>query len=994
MYQALFELKYKAVAPVHAHQVTFEHNELHNGIADCDLSLTIHEVKDELICVFAYDTDLFEVDTIVRMATHFTALTESIVTDPSQKISQLTILPQTERNLLLSEWNQTKVPYPGNKCVHDLFEEQAEKTPHAIAIIFEDTHLTYKQLNEKANQLANYLQGKGVGTETMVGICVERSLELIIGLLGILKAGGAFVPLDTSYPIERLLFMLEDTGVNLLVTEKKLENYFSKNVSQIVLLDDDWQKIAGQSTSVPQSNVQSENLLYVMYTSGSTGKPKGVSTLHKGVVRLVKNTNYAHLDEHEVLLQYAPVTFDASTLEIWGSLLNGGKLIIMSKGATTLEELKHTIQKHQVTTLWLSAGLFHLMIDNGIEELTSLRQLLAGGEALSINHVRKAYTLLKSCKIINGYGPTENTTFTCCYEVTNKGLSRSSVPIGRPINNTTVYILDKYLQPVPIGIAGELYTGGDGLARNYFNRPDLTAEKFIPNPFAVEPDQFLYKTGDLVRYLPDGNIEFLGRIDNQVKIRGFRIELGEIEAILGRHAHVKESVVIVREDTPGDKRIVAYVVSKDKEAVEVAQLQEYLKDHMPSYMLPSAIVSLDYLPLTLNGKVNKKALPEPEHRNPSGGTYIVPSTEAEKLLAQIWKQVLGIDKVSVEDNFFDLGGHSLLAVKLFAQIKSTTGKELPISTLYANPVLAQLARCVEGKTGEDPWQSLVCITKSKTKQPLYFIHHGGGTLEYAQRLALYLDKDQPVYGLQPIGLNGVDTPLNTIEAMAAYYTELIISNQPEGPYQLAGYSTGGYIAYEIARRLTESGKKVKNLFILDTYPNYTKYTYHGLALRYMWMNTVNLFTSYENLKHFYENKSPRKIAYNFIFDLAMKIRKVLLLEPETIVSEEEIKKNLKQAMRKKFLAVSFKAEKNYTTKLYYGPLVFIRAIENEVEYVRNSDLGWKKIVKGKITIYDVAQTHHTLFDSEANANHIAGLIQKHLDESNIDLERNETSKSS
>jgi thioesterase domain-containing protein len=414
---------------------------------------------------------------------------------------------------------------------------------------------------------------------------------------------------------------------------------------------------------------------------------------------------------------------------------------------------------------------------------------------------------------------------------------------------------------------------------------------------------------------------------------------------------------------------------------------------MPSYMIPSAIVLLDYLPLTVNGKVNKKALPKPDQIKPEEeNTHIAPLTETEKMLAGIWQQVLGKDRVSADDNFFYLGGHSLLAVKLFAQIKNTIGNELPISTLYANPVLAQLAKCVEGKTGEDPWQSLVCITKSKIKLPLYFIHHGGGTLEYAQRLALYLDKDQPVYGLQPIGLNGVDQPLDTIEAMAAYYTKLIISNQPEGPYQLAGYSTGGYIAYEIAKNLTESGKKVNNLFILDTYPNFSKYTYHGIALRYIWMNSINLFTSYKNLKHFYENKSLTGIAYNFIYDLAMKIRKVLSLEPQVIVSEEEIKYNFKQAMRKKILAISFRAEKNYRTTPYYGPLVFIRAIENEVEYVRNSDLGWRKFVEGILTVYDVPHTHHTLFDSKENANHIASLIQKHINESNLHLGRNQDSK--
>jgi aspartate racemase len=377
VYQVLFSLNNAVATPRQTNNIYFEYQELRTGITNFDLFLEIITENNELSCVFEYDTDLFNEDTIERMEGHFRTLLESIIANPYLKISQLPIVPEFEKNLLINDWNRTQVPYPDTKCVHQLFEEQAEKTPGAIAIVFDETHLTYSQLNEKANQLAYYLQGKGVGPETMVGICVERSLELIIGLLGILKAGGAFVPLDTNYPKERLMFMLEDTGVTLLLTQKKLENYFSgSGVSQSILLDEDWQKIREEAITKPQSNVNIDNLLYVMYTSGSTGKPKGVSTLHRGVVRLVKNTNYVKLNEQEVLLQYAPVTFDASTFEIWGSLLNGGKLIIMPNGATTLEELKHCINKHKVTTLWLSAGLFHLMVDNGIEELTSLRQLL------------------------------------------------------------------------------------------------------------------------------------------------------------------------------------------------------------------------------------------------------------------------------------------------------------------------------------------------------------------------------------------------------------------------------------------------------------------------------------------------------------------------------------------------------------------------------------------------------------------------------------------
>ncbi|NER52861.1 MAG: amino acid adenylation domain-containing protein, partial [Symploca sp. SIO1A3] len=450
--------------------------------------------------------------------------------------------------------------YPRDKCIHQLFEEQVEKKPDAVAIVFEEQKLTYGQLNTKANQLAHYLQKLGVKPEVLVGICVERSVEMVVGLLAILKAGGAYVPLDPNYPPSRLNYMVEDAQLSVILTQEKWQHRLPQTAGQVICLDADRPKT--ESAKNLTLSITSEHQAYMMYTSGSTGLPKGVNIRHQGVVRLVQNTNYINLTAEDIFLQLAPISFDAATLEIWGSLLNGGTLVIMQPHQPSLAEIGAAIRENQVTTLWLSAGLFQLIVEEQLENLLPVKQLLAGGDVLSVAHVQKVVEKLPGCQLINGYGPTENTTFTCCFLVKADSNLEKSVPIGKPISNTQIYILDSQLQPVPIGVPGELHIGGDGLAIGYHNHPELTAEKFIPNPFDNSKVTRLYKTGDLCRYLPDGNIEFIGRIDHQVKVRGYRIETGEIEAVLNSYPQVKETVVVAREDNPGDKRLVAYIVPK------------------------------------------------------------------------------------------------------------------------------------------------------------------------------------------------------------------------------------------------------------------------------------------------------------------------------------------------------------------------------------------------------------------------------------------------
>ncbi|BAY99674.1 amino acid adenylation domain-containing protein [Tolypothrix tenuis PCC 7101] len=662
-----------------------------------EIFINATELRGQLTLECQYNTNLFDADTIRRRMAEFETLLQGIVVNPNQTIAKLPILPAVEQQLLAT-WNQTQTNYPQDKSIHQLFEEQVARTPDAVALVFPGQQLTYQELNTRANQLAQYLQTLGVGADVLVGICVERSLEMIVGLLGILKAGGAYVPLDPGYPQERLAFMLADTQIKLLVTQKRLVEKLPTHTANIICLDADWQTISQQATENLITNVKPYNLAYVMYTSGSTGTPKGVSVIHQGVVRLVKETNYVSLTDKEVFLQISPVSFDASTFEIWGCLLNGGKLVIFPPHTPSLDELGGIIQQYQVTTLWLTAGLFHLIVDEKIEALKPLRQLLAGGDVLSVPHVQKFLNTVENCKLINGYGPTESTTFTSCYEITAPLKPGASIPIGRPIANTQVYILDSHLQQVPIGITGELYIGGDGLAREYFNRPDLTAERFIANPLSADSQSRLYKSGDLARYLPNGEIEYLGRIDNQVKVSGFRIELGEIEIALLQSPLVKEAVVIVREDSPGEKLLVGYFVAETNEDSSqiISELRRFLKQQLPEYMVPKIFVALEALPLNANGKVDRRALPKPDAYSPElEANYVAPRTPIEQQIADIWTQVLNVKQVGIYDNFFELGGYSLLGIQVISRLRQALQVEILMSNLFELPTVADLAERVE-----------------------------------------------------------------------------------------------------------------------------------------------------------------------------------------------------------------------------------------------------------------------------------------------------------
>jgi amino acid adenylation domain-containing protein len=663
--------------------------------AQFDLSLHLYEEAGGYQGRFEYCSDLFETQTIRRVCVHFVNLLEAIGREPDRSISALPMFTDAERRQLLVDWNQTSVDYPRDSCIHELFETQARCTPNAVALEYEGRRLTYSELNARANQIARYLARHGVGPEVMVGVCMERSLETVVGILGILKAGGAYVPLDPDYPASRLSFMLEDTVAPVLLTQAKLRDRLPAYAGRTVSLDADWLQLALESQDDLDVNVNARNLAYVIYTSGSTGQPKGTCIEHRSVVRLVKSTNYAELGPQEVFLQFAPISFDASTLELWGSLLNGAKLVVCPAGQLSLQDLGRVIQERGVTTLWLTAALFHQMVDEQIGSLQGVRQLLAGGETLSVSHVRRMLEVIGKNRLINGYGPTESTTFACCHVMTAQSRIEQTVPIGRPIGNTRVYVLDGYMRPVPIGVGGELYIGGDGLAREYLHQPELTAQTFVPDPFSREAGARLYKTGDRVRFRADGCIEFLGRIDHQVKIRGFRIELGEIESALSQHPAVREVVVLAREDVPGDKRLVGYVVAKNPSADLVGELRALLRASLPEYMIPAAFVLLDAFALTHNGKIDRKQLPFPGRSDSEQIAYVGPRTPTEEILAGAWAEVLGLERVGIDDNFFKLGGHSLLATRIIVRVREAFQIDLPMRRLFETPTIAMLAKTIE-----------------------------------------------------------------------------------------------------------------------------------------------------------------------------------------------------------------------------------------------------------------------------------------------------------
>ena len=801
-----------------AKELKLEHYQLPQLYTDFELSLEVIDLPESLNAYLKYNTDVLEAATVAQIAEHFQNLLTAIVENPQTEVGKLPMLSEREKQQILVEWNDTKRDYDLSRCIHQLFEEQVEKNSNAVAVVFEEEELTYGELNSRANQLAHYLQKLGVKPETKVGICVERSFLLIVGLLGIQKAGGAYVPIDPTLPTERISYMLDDSQVPVLLTQNYLQATLPKYPGRAINLDSNWEIIATESEENPVSDVTPDNLIYIIYTSGSTGKPKGTMNTHKGVVnRILWMQDEYKLTPLDRVLQKTPFSFDVSGWEFWWTLITGAILVVAKpEGHKDPNYLARLIDSQQITTLHFVPSMLEIFLEVAdVKSCSSLRNVFCSGEALSIALQERFFAILKA-QLHNLYGPTEaaiDVTYWHC----QPGTQYNSVPIGRPIANTQTYILNPDLQPVPVGVAGELYLGGVQLARGYLNRPELTAQKFIENPFVDDFEYpLLYKTGDLARYLPDGNIEYLGRLDNQVKIRGNRIELGEIESVLTQHDRVRESLVMAREDTPGVKRLVAYIVS-GKFQPSITSLRESIASKLPDYMIPSAFVILSQLPLTANGKVNRRALPAPDISNfNQSDNFIAPRDRIEQKLAEIWSEILDINPIGVKDNFFELGGHSLLAINLMAKIQRRFDKQLALSTLFTNRTVEDLASLIREQKQEKT-SSLVPIQTQGNKQAFFCVHPAGGHVLCYQELSYCLGNNQPFYGLQAQGFNQGEKVFTKVEDMAEFYVKNIQEFQPEGALQIGGWSFGGVVAFEMAQQLVQQGREVSLLAILDSW---------------------------------------------------------------------------------------------------------------------------------------------------------------------------------
>ena len=796
-----------------------------SSITNFDLILFVEQTEEGLIGTLEYNANLFETKTLLRMENHLQTLLLEISNNVEQNIGQIPLLTEAEKHQLEVVWNENQTNYAHEKCIHELFEMSLERSPDSVAVVFEDQILTYQELNHRANQLAYHLQSLGVKPDTLVGICTERSLEMVVGLLGILKAGGACLPLDPSYPKERLAFMLSDSSVSILLTQKKLVGKLPEQKVHTVYLEMDWGTTQNESQENLLSVVRPENIAYVIYTSGSTGKPKGVVMRHLSLANLILwQVQTIRSACSARTLQFASTSFDVSFQEIFLTWYSEGTLILVSeKVRRDAKALLGLLLEEAVERLFLPFVALQYLAEatngSGLTP-TSLREIICAGEQLQMTPaITDFFKKLPQCSLHNHYGPSESHVVTAS-TLTGSVTSWPNLPaIGRPIANTQIYILDRYLQPVPIGVSGELYIGGVSLATNYLNRPELTGEKFIPNPFSNEPGTRLYKTGDLARYLPDGQISYMNRIDNQVKIRGFRIELVEIESVLRQHPGVLETVVIAREDTVGDKRLVAYVVPKQEYSLTTVNLRRFLKDIIPDYMVPETFVMLSTLPLTPNGKVNRRSLPAPEtSKNSKDTNFLRPRNTLELQLSQIWSDILDIYPVGVKDDFFDLGGHSFIAVRLMEEIEQQFQKSLPVSTLFQNSTIEQQALLIHQQTNFQAKSPLVTFRSTGNQKPFFCIHPIGGNVFCYLDLARNLNSDQPFYALQSLGLHGEQEPFTCIENMADSYIKTLQTVQPQGPYYLGGWSLGGIIAFEIAQQLHSYGHEVALLALIDSYP--------------------------------------------------------------------------------------------------------------------------------------------------------------------------------
>jgi len=861
----------------------------------------------------------------------------------------LVAMTEAERHRLLVEWNQTQRDYPREKCLHQLIEEQAEKLAAWPAVVCGSKQLTYGQFNDRANQLAHYLRSCGLGTGSRIGICLEPSLEFAVAVLGVLKCGAACVPLDPNYPQERLAYMLQDVEAPLVITQKGLLPDATPSSCEIFLFDEQAEILSTQPSANPERGASPDDIAYVIYTSGSTGKPRGVLLAHAGLVNY--NWNAARLysmSPDDRVLQFCSVSFDIAIEELFITWLSGATLVLRSdEMPLAVPEFLRWIEQQRISVLDLPTAYWHEWVHE-LGELdkpvaNDLRLVIVGGEKPSSQAYAKWLEAVgRRVRWINTYGPTEISICATAYEPKWDRASQipQNIPIGRPLPNARVYLLDSDLNPVPVGDIGELVVAGVGVARGYLNRPELTAEKFIADPFSSDPDARLYKTGDLARYLPSGDIEFLGRSDDQIKIRGFRVELGEIETALAKHPSVRQAVVIAREDNPGDKRLVAYVVAALGASIQASALRQHLQQVLPDHMIPAAFMELPALPLTPNGKINRRGLPTPEFAS-SRESFALPTDPLQLRLVKIWEEVIGHSPIGIRDNFFELGGHSLMAARLMHKIGQAVGKTLPLAMLFQAPTVEQLAAILQRDDWSHHWSSLVPIQPRGSQTPFFCIHGVGGNVLGFRELARQMSPDFPFYGLQSQGLDGKRPCHTTIEEMAAHYISEMRSVQPHGPYFVGGFSLGGLVAYEIAQQLTAQGEEAALLVMFDTYPG---------DLEPIGSSLIKLLLN-PSRQHWFHDV-PKSLKKRFRRTVkALGVPKLLI--------------DVRNANRD--------AAARYILRPYAGKATLVRAEEKSLRSAPDPHLAWNSLV-GNLEIHDIASDHYDLL-VEPRVRDLAGLLK-------------------
>lgn len=958
--QVFFALQNVPRFPLELHGIKAKSVAVKSGTAKFDLSLYIWEEETgTLTGEIEYNTDLFEPATITRMAGHYQMLLEGIIANPDEPITTLPQLTPRERHQLLVEWNATKRAYPLDQSIHQLFEAQVQRTPDATAVIYENRRLTYRELNARANQLAHYLRTLGVALEAPVGLCMERSLDLLVGVLGILKVGAAYLPLDPTYPAERLAFMMRDSQISVLLTHAALRVQLPAGPMHVVELDTVWPTIAQHSPENFPRTGNGDSLAYVLYTSGSTGQPKGVLGHHRGLVnRFSWMWETYPFSPDEVTCQKTALGFIDSLWELLGSLPQGIPVLLLSDTVTKdPSALIEALARHRVTRLVLAPPLLQTLLNivpNLRARLPKLWLWTSSGEALSPELAHAFRQQFPTCTLLNLYGSSEVTADATAYAVPSTLPRNARIPIGRPIANTKVYVLDTQRQPVPIGVRGELYIGGAGLAHGYSHRPELTAERFVNDPVSELPEARLYKTGDLVRYRPDGNLEFLGRNDTQVKLRGFRIELGEIEAVLQQHPAVQQVATILREDTPGNTTIVTYIVPSAEHKITTSDLAHFLRSRLPEYMIPSAWVLLDALPLNPHGKVDRRALPAPNFKPGETGPFVAPQGTLEIQLAKIWERVLARSPIGVHDNFFDVGGNSLLVVRAVAQIVKTVGKDLSVAAFFQHPTIEGLANVFRQQSWATPSSRFVTLQQQDSGFPFFCI---SGWVA----LARYVKPDQSFYMARAYGYDGDRAP-STIEAMACGYLSEVRKHQPEGPYFIGGHSYGGLVAFEMAQQLSRQGHIVALLVLLDPpigRDERTRFDDNSHTPLSIITRSRLLPFSVQHHKHQLKQLRGKQQLSYVLRELHEKLTsKIQFLISRVLLSAG---RRVPLRMRNTYTYnLHIQAIRQYRVKPYSGRTVLFKTQAHAPEY----RVTWQRRITQELKVHDVPGSHLGMFEDD------------------------------